>query len=74
MKKFIVRGGWVTSRTDLDWHYVGVAKVAKLYHLPPGSWREFNEDIDRHLPPEAVLAPRYDGGYYDAMRSGDEPR
>ena len=60
--KYLVRPGFVASVNDGDRHWVTGPQLAKLYGLRPGTWRNFNEDLDRttSLP---VLGVRAQGDY-----------
>jgi hypothetical protein len=73
MKKYLLCPGMVTSRTDGDQHYIGVAKLAGLYGvslfecevltydpLEPRSLAEARKQQHAGL---IRLAPRDDGDY-----------
>ncbi len=62
MKKYLVKPGWVTSRTDGDRHWIPADKLIQLYQVNPKEciiydpWQEDPQDL-------IVLRPRYDGNY-----------
>lgn len=68
MKKYIVVGGWVTSRNDGERHYVSAEKVARLYNVDPRECYLASGPLDAlynsNYPDDCIiLSPRYDGNY-----------
>lgn len=68
MKKYIVVGGWVTSATDGDRHWVSGLRVARLYRLRPDQYYLASGSVDAvfnsNYPDDCIiLKPRYDGNY-----------
>lgn len=65
--KYVVIGGYVTSRSDGDKHYINAMKLCELYKVNPAECL-FAEEKHPHslvgigdgLP---ILRPRYDGNY-----------
>jgi hypothetical protein len=72
VKKYGLRPGWVTSKTDGDRHWVSAEQLARLYQVPMDECvmaphpTEYQLVRDRfwkvygYLP---TLAPRFDGDY-----------
>ena len=64
--RYVLHPGYVTSINDEDVHYIGIAKLAKLYGLKYPASNVIVEDgrlEDRYLPSDIHLHPRYDGNY-----------
>ena len=70
MKKYIVVGGDIMSKTDGDRHYVNARKLCNLYQINPNDCilieeRSYYGLVKYKLLPEGlpVLRPKYDGKY-----------
>lgn len=71
--RYVLRPGYVTSRTDGQRHWVGAAQLRRLYGVPAAECVTYPQgegseaDIRRRIwfaPPGSVeLCPRYDGDY-----------
>ena len=63
-KKYLVKAGWMTSKTDGDRHFISAKKLMDLYRVNPRECVIFSDkfkyldDVDL-----IVLTPRYDGNY-----------
>lgn len=62
MGKFVVCPGYVYGKADGDRHFISAPKLADLYELKPGEWKEFQS---RNIYPEdtVFLRPRSNGDY-----------
>lgn len=68
MKKYLVIGGTIRSKTDGDMHYISPARLCFLYKVnpsecvvvPDGSFKNLCRYAGTNL---IVLAPRLDGDY-----------
>lgn len=65
-KKYLVIGGYVTSKNDGDRHYVSSYVLARLYGLNPKDCFLAEENNERSLlgirfEDYIILRPRYDG-------------
>ena len=73
MKKYILIGGQMMSKSDGDIHYVSATKLCKLYRLNLEECYFYEDDNPsykreirglRHNNPELkILFPRYNGDY-----------
>ncbi len=69
MKKYIVMGGRVESKSDGDIHYISSRKLCDLYKVNPdecyllGEYESEHSIRMRELPNLPRLTPRYDGNY-----------
>lgn len=71
MKKYLVVGGFVTSKNDGDTHYVDAPSLCRLYGVNPKEcWMKDERSFINEQHIEAfksddliVLKPRYDGNY-----------
>lgn len=78
-KKWLLTPGWVRSRNDNDEHYIGAARLARLYGVSLSECIVICEEFartgygltarQRSLP---VLRPRYDGDYTLPAAPGKE--
>jgi hypothetical protein len=70
-KKYRCLGGWVTSRSDGDRHFISARRVAELYHINPAECIFVNpEDAPDYEPQRGYdlstltdLWPKEDGNY-----------
>lgn len=69
--KYLLLGGWITSRYDGDDHYIPAKQLAKLYSVDPAECVMINQPI-RYEHEEfirlnkdnyTILRPRSDGNY-----------
>ena len=68
MKKYIVIGGKIRSKTDGDRHYIDAHRLCELYRINPqecyleeaNNYRKTKHTYPLHL---IKLRPRYDGNY-----------
>lgn len=69
MKKYIVYGGYVPSKSDKDLHYISAKKVAELYGISPRECLmidNYNKDEKTRgliIGDRIELYPRFDGSY-----------
>lgn len=67
--KYVVHPGWMKSKTDGDWHYIGFGRLCQLYGLKPTQYiinakRSDHPTLPPIWPDDAIhLYPRYDGNY-----------
>lgn len=61
--KYAIHPGWIRSKNDGDWHYIGAAALARLYELKPNEyviwWMEDAPIGDDYIH----LYPDYHGRY-----------
>lgn len=76
MRKYALHPGYVTSKTDDDEHYIGIAQLARLYQLRSTEYivwddREPHASLRGTWDDYIHLYPRFDGNYGrpDAKRS-----
>lgn len=72
-KKYVVTGGYVTSRSDGQSHYIGPMRVIQLYEVrldeceiyEPAPWwpRSYYEMAEQRHKDLITLYPRSDGKY-----------
>jgi len=68
-RRFVVCPDFVTSRTDGDVHYIGAAKLARLYELRPDEYYVWHQDVPaarvQNWETQGLmfLCPRRDGKY-----------
>lgn len=73
--KYLVRPGYVRSKSDGDEHYISFKQLCDLYGVNPAecmnlemaNMHGYNPDLFDGLP---VLEPRYDGNY--ALEGGSQ--
>ena len=64
--KYLVCGGYITSKEDGNTHFVGAKEVARLYQVHPDECTFFNADIHRvrdFRTSLIILKPQEDGNY-----------
>lgn len=66
--KYAVHPGWITSKNDAEWHYIGVAQLVRLYELRHNEYIVWDEKDPRtyagRIYEEYVhLYPNYHGLY-----------
>ena len=61
-RKYVLCPGVVTSESDGQWHYIGAARLARLYGVSLGECEVWNDRFHENTS-LTVLAPRYDGNY-----------
>jgi hypothetical protein len=62
--KYAVHGGYVTSQTDGDRHWVPAPRLARLYELETSEYFCWRDDAPgRRWEDYIHLFPRYDGKY-----------
>ena len=72
MKKFIIVGGFVTSRSDGDRHFISARQLCELYGLNPDDCfliREGDRGAMFGLPNLPWLYPRFKGDYRQHLLS-----
>ena len=73
MKKYIVIGGKVESKSDGDIHYISTSQLCSLYGVDPNECFlcRNQDDYERRrpaLPDLPLLRPRYEGDYEHLSR------
>lgn len=67
--KYVVIGGWITSKNDGDRHYINARKLCGLYGVDPMECMLYEEREHQRIKVGflgeslLVLRPRYDGNY-----------
>ncbi len=72
MKKYLVIGGWVTSKHDGQQHYVNAVDLCRLYGVAVRDCILASEEDEHSLlgidvTQYIVLRPRYDGRYKESL-------
>ena len=61
--RYILHPGFIISASDGDRHYIGAAKLAKLYGLPLAKCIVITSPRYQEQDGDVHLRPRYDGDY-----------
>lgn len=65
--KYLIKPGYVNSRSDGDEHYIGYAKLIQLYRVNPKECLMFEDEMRGYtaefLDSLTVLEPQYNGNY-----------
>lgn len=66
MVKYLVEGGWVTSKNDGDSHYISTEQLIKLYGVPKSECLMYHSQhryTEEYLDSLIYLCPQPSGNY-----------